>query len=106
LNSLQDNIDSLKISISTESGEVIVLQFNDHLAYRCRNEGDALNTLSQILITGGLGHTIYEVRDSEFIRWFLDDRTYECEGLRHFCLLTLNWLVDVIALSPPEVDED
>ena len=101
MDSLLDEVDSLKISISDNLKNIIVLQFNDHFAYRCRDEGDALKTLNQIRLTGGLGYTLYEVTNSEFIKWFLEERTYECEGLRHFCVLTLNWVIDVISLTPP-----
>ena len=101
MDSLLDNVDSLKISMSDNFKNIVVVQFDDHFAYRCRNEGDALKTLNQIRLTGGLGHALYEVSDSEFIKWFIEERTYECEGLRHFCVLTLNWVIDVISLTPP-----
>ena len=103
LDYLLDTVDSLKISISDNLKNVVILQFTDHFSYRCRDEGDALKTLGQIRITGGLGHTVYEVIDSEFIKWFIEERTYACEGLRHFCILTLNWVIDIISLSPPMI---
>jgi len=42
LESLLDNIDALTISLSSKDQDLISVVFKDHLAYRCRDEGDAL----------------------------------------------------------------
>lgn len=101
LDELHDAIDRLVIKVSNEHGDQATLTFDQHLAYRCRDEGDGSRTLAQINASGGLGHNIYKVDESEFLNWFESERGYQDPVLQHYCICTTNWIIDVIALAPP-----
>lgn len=93
----------LTIKIQAPSGEMISVIFDSFLSYRRIDEGDALKTLSDIKYSCGLGRSIYLVKDSDFIDWFI----VQCDGVRdvsclkHFLIMTVDDLIDVISLDDP-----
>lgn len=103
LDQLIDRIDSLEIQLSNGNGRQIAVLFDSHMAHRTLNEGDALVTLDAIADSGRTGKYFYEVENSEFIKWFQSERyeTSKGEELKHYCIATVNFMVDVISIDPP-----
>jgi hypothetical protein len=103
LEQLTDNIKSLCVTLRDKAGGGITLTFESHMAYRARDEGDAMVTLDLMSKSGGTGKYFYEVEESDFIAWFNAER-YEAStdaGLKHYCIASTNFIVDVIATEPP-----
>ena len=100
---LSDDLDFLSIELDNGKGVTATIKFDEHLSYRCRDESDAGKTLALIREPGSPGKTLYEVADSDFVKWFTDERGFEFDGAKHFCVSTLNWVIDIIALKPPDV---
>ena len=93
----------LRLELTDEADRVLVVRFDAPLAYRRLDEGDALTMLAQIAASGGNGKTFYEVKDSDFLAWFLEQNhgIWKNRGLRHFTITTMNDVIDVLALEPP-----
>ena len=102
--SLVDANGSLKIKISVE-GETKVVLFDDFIAYRKLDEGDAFHTLREIADSSKLGHLLYQVEDSNFLKWFMEENQFvrSRDALKHYCLTTSNSVIDVICFDPPKV---
>ncbi|MDZ4380603.1 MAG: hypothetical protein U0942_04605 [Parvibaculum sp.] len=94
----------LEISLVNENGRRITIKFKDYIVYRKMDEGDALETLNKIASTSELGHTLYLVEDSEFQDWFCRESAgiHKKQRLLHFCLLSSNSVIDILAFSAPE----
>jgi hypothetical protein len=95
----------LKITLLAEAETKIVVLFDDYIAYRKLDEGDAFRTLREIADSGQLGHLLYLVENSDFIAWFLKENQFvrNREGLKHYCMTTSNSLIDVICFGPPKL---
>lgn len=108
LDQLTDRIDKLELELSDGLGRQIKLVFDSHMAYRTRDEGDALATLDAIAESGGTGKYFYVVEDSDFIKWFQSERYEKSSGakLKHYCIASVNFIVDVIATDPPVITEE
>jgi hypothetical protein len=102
--SIRDAAGVLEIILLDEKKDKIIVRFEDFLAYRKVDEGDAFNILHEISATSKLGHTLYLVEDSQFLEWFNRESQHvrERQGLKHFCLTTSNSVVDVIAFNEPK----
>jgi hypothetical protein len=105
--SLRDAAGVLEIVLLDEKKEKVIVRFDDFVAYRKLDEGDAFNILHEISTTSTLGHTLYLVDGSQFLEWFSGESQHvrDRQGLKHFCLITLNSVVDVIAFNEPKVQQ-
>lgn len=105
LEELCDREGVLVLTLSATKGDRIRVTFDDYAAYRKADEGDMLATLSEIGATSSLGSTLYEVDVSDYISWFVQQSrgARSKSGLRHFAVLSLDDIVDVISPTPPSV---
>ena len=69
---------------------------------RMTDEGDLLKTLGEGLFQG-LG--IFIVKNSSYYEWFNTQSSgiHEYEEIKHYCLVTANEVVEVLASIEPEV---
>jgi hypothetical protein len=105
LTSLVDEAGVLTLNLSSADGFNTQVVFDDCLAHRKIDEGDAFVTLSELARQGCLGGTFYRVDDSESLRWFRSESygVRDTQDLVHYLLMTLNDVVDVIAISEPAI---
>ena len=108
LDLLKDQGGVLDISLEGEKGERITLSFDSHFAYRKTDEGDALALISELLASGLMGRSFYEVHDSGFGKWFAKESqgVREKQSLRHFLIVALDDVIDVLSLEPPKVRQN
>lgn len=80
------------------------MRFDDYLTYRKGDESDFLRTFMQISEHNIINHLLYEVFDSEFIKWFVAETlgVRANDKLRHFIVSTRYETVEVICFSPPK----
>ena len=97
----------LEIALETQSGQKLKLAFASYLAFRKMDEGDAVHTLEDIEETSEPGTRLYAVAESEYLRWFHfeSDAIHKGQKLNHYCLATLDSIIDVISFDPPEVTQ-
>ncbi|MDB5801455.1 MAG: hypothetical protein JWL63_2394 [Rhodocyclales bacterium] len=103
LESLVDRGGVLSLTLSNVSEQKLAISFDSYMAYRKRDEGDALLTLMDMKRTGDTGKYFYLVEPSDFVEWFLKEIfvvEYH-QPLTHYLVATMNDIVDVIALGPP-----
>ena len=95
----------LDVFLEDETGKELRVSFNAYLTFRKMDEGDAIHTLADIDETSETGTHLYSVEDSEYLRWF----HFESEGIHkshklgHYCLTTVDSVIDVISFDPPDV---
>lgn len=95
----------LEIALENEAGQGLKLVFPAYLAFRKMDEGDAVHTLEDIAETSEPGTRLYAVAESEYLRWFHfeSDAIHKGQKLNHYCLATLDSIIDIISFDPPEV---
>lgn len=69
LNELSGRQGVVEVRLKDLHENLIVFSFDNHLAYRKLDEGDALVALAQLHATAQSGLLLYEVRNSDFIEW-------------------------------------
>ncbi|HWU55978.1 MAG TPA: hypothetical protein VN175_10800 [Rhizomicrobium sp.] len=100
-----DEAGVLDVFLEDAAGKRLKVSFNAYLAFRKMDEGDAFHTTADINETSELGTRLYSVSDSEYLRWF----HFESESVRksqkliHYCLTTIDSVIDVISFDPPDV---
>jgi hypothetical protein len=105
LDRLSDHDGALLIQISSDDNRRLNVAFDSYLAYRKMDEGDALLMLEHMKRSGGTTKTFYRVENSEFMSWF---HVQSCgvrsgQSLIHYAIGTTNDIVDVLALSSPQI---
>jgi hypothetical protein len=105
LERLLDEGGVLTLAMSSESVRANLV-FDDYLAYRKMDEGDAGSTLARIYATSEAGKVLYEVKDSDYVAWYQSESSAvrDINTLQHFLIATVDDVVDVISLSPPKVE--
>ena len=95
----------LAIALETEAGQNLKLVFAAYLAFRKMDESDAVHTLEDIAVTSEPGTRLYAVAESDYLRWchFESDAIHKGQKLNHYCVATLDSIIDVISFDPPEV---
>jgi hypothetical protein len=103
LEELVDRDGELALTLADADGKRVRLTFATYLAYRKRDEGDALLTLAHMNESGATGKQFYRVEDSDFLMWFNEERCGASAGqtLVHFAIASMNDIVDVIATDEP-----
>ena len=101
---LRDDRSQLKIFLADESGERVDVIFDGPIAYRLLDEGDALKTVEAVHAAAERV-PLYEARDSEFLLCFFEQnyQVRQGQGIRHFIVMTVNDVIDVLAFDPPLV---
>ena len=96
----------LSIILTDDQDGGITCTFDAPLAYRKLDEGAALLILAEINMSGGLGSLLYVVEGSEFSDWFRkQSQGTRRENYQHYCLATINSVIDVLANDPPSFSE-
>ncbi len=81
----------------------LVMSFSSHLAFRKTGESEGLATLDAIAATSEPGRSFYIVEDSDYVRWIVEQShgIQKAQLLTHFTIVTVDDIIDVIALAPP-----
>jgi len=97
----------LEIVLVDAEDKEVLCRFEHHLAYRKIDEGDGTLMLQEIKASSKLGCGLYLVQGSEFYTWFHVGSFGKYDSLtpQHFCLTTINDIIDVIALEPPHFSD-
>jgi hypothetical protein len=95
----------LEIALEDEGGRKLTVSFNSYLAFRKMDEGDALLTLEDVEASTEPGTRLYSVATSEYLRWFHfeSEAIHKGQLLVHYCLTTVDSVIDVISFDPPLV---
>ena len=95
----------LVVLLTDEANKSLRVAFNAYLAFRKMDEGDAFHTFADIEETSQPGTHLYAVADSEYLRWFHfeSEATHKSQKLTHYCLTTVDSVIDVISFEPPDV---
>ena len=101
---LYDDYEGFRIILENDTG-VFGVYFEDNLIYRNADEGDRLGSLSALSNKKNELGIIYEVEDSEFIKWFVEENSekYNKSELMHTAVLSQNDWIDVISLTQPKI---
>ena len=62
LDRLVDSAGELRVELSDDAGQKIVIRFDSHLCYRSMDEGDALNTVRELAATVGTAKVFYRAQ--------------------------------------------
>ncbi|BBH11424.1 hypothetical protein JD974_16700 [Chromobacterium haemolyticum] len=100
---LKDSRDGLEIILIDENDCKLIVRFETHLAYRRIDEGDALLTLAFLKKIGCSGGPFYQIKNSNFLRWFNRESCgmHDGQSLKHYALITMNDVIDVITCDKP-----
>lgn len=95
----------LEVFLEDEAGKKLKVSFNAYLAFRKMDEGDAVLTLADIDETAEPGTRLYGVTNSEYLRWFHfeSESIHKNQKLAHYCLTTIDSVIDIISFDPPSV---
>jgi hypothetical protein len=82
----------------------------DPLAYRKQDEGSAIRTLAEMSAFASSASPLtflVRVFDSEFLEWFSreSEGMYDSRNPHHYRVFTVNSVIEILALSPPEFAE-
>jgi hypothetical protein len=99
---------ALILRLTGSDSQKVALEFSSYHAYRKRDESFANRTLSLLTesVKPSIGfHWLYELQTSEFLAWFHEETLgiYADLDLRHYMVLTISDIVDIIATQPPDV---
>jgi len=103
---IRDNKDGFCVRISSGTGRVIIVKFEDTIAYRRIYESDALKIINEMGIDVPKNCVFYEVEDSEFSQWIIK-QGYEVRTpseVKHYAIYCANDLIDVLADCTPFVE--
>jgi hypothetical protein len=110
--SIIDNINGFKILLSEENNteEKVLVSFPDTIrAYRSTSDSFLIQTISYLDKTYGSNFygnwTFFKIKDSKYLEWLNE----ESEGIskdymmKHFCILAMNSMIDIVTGSEPTV---
>ena len=108
--SLIDTPDGFKLHLFDESGKKILVSFpNSVFAYRSTDDSfiyETLGFLEKNYETKFYSEwAFFEIENSEYLEWLKrqSGEMYEAYGLRHFCIFTINAMIDIANDSEPEI---
>jgi hypothetical protein len=83
----------------------LVISFSSHLGFRKAGESEGLVALDAIATTSSPGRSFYVVEDSDYVRWLVEQShgIQKPELLTQYTIVTVDDIIDVIALDPPSV---
>ncbi len=104
---LVDRSGLLKLQLENKFGHQVEVLFEDHVYYRKMDEGDELRTLELVKAESCVGQTLVLTQDSELMDWVVDENfgVRSIDKLQHYMILALNDIVNVIAMSSPQISE-
>ncbi len=103
--SLVDAAGVLTLTLVDELSRQVHLTFQEFIAYRKLDEGDALRAVDEIRDNGIQGMGVFVVENSDFLTWLAAESHHvrEAQDMQHFCILTLNSVIDVVAFKEPKI---
>jgi len=98
-----DKCDILEIRLKNENGGLLFV-VDDYFSYRKTDEGSSIATLERIAKTSSLGGVIYKVKNSRYKEWLLEesDGILDVENINHYCITTIDFVIDIICSKKPE----
>lgn len=106
LRQLIDQNGILKLHLVNLDGNEICISFGAYLAYRKLDEGDAMETLSQLSESALPGRSFYMVEESTFVDWYVKQGygIRDTSTLKHYAVVTIDDVIDVISLDAPLIE--
>jgi hypothetical protein len=104
LQALHDDYEGFRLLLEDKvTGAVYRLAFDSNLAYRNIDEGDLLRSTATLIKTRTSIVTVYEVENSEWLRWFREESNgkYDSQKIYHWTITTPNDWIDVLSIEPP-----
>lgn len=100
---LRDDASGLMLVLTSSAGEDYEIRFPRRLAYQVTDEGDRLRSMN--FLDGRAATPIGRIENSRWLAWFVEEtlNIREANGLIHWCIVTPNDVVDVIAGEAPIV---
>ncbi|KXG10247.1 hypothetical protein AT864_00838 [Anoxybacillus sp. P3H1B] len=106
-----DNKEGIILEFSDEKDKKkIVVKFEEGvLSYRNTDEGSLLKKLNYLDQQYGTDFysnwTLFKVKNSEYIKWFLEESSgiYEPNQLEHYVFLTPNDVIEILATYTPSI---
>ena len=100
---LRDDASGLMLILTSSDGKTYEILFPRRLAYRVTDEGDRLHSMAYLAgrATTPVGH----IENSKWKAWFVGEtlNIRDADALIHWCIVTPNDIVDVIAGEAPNV---
>ncbi|SFN01071.1 hypothetical protein [Dokdonella immobilis] len=93
----------LVVELMDVDGKRVRCKFDSYLAYRKVGESDSLILINELHKQSMLGKSFFRVNSSDFINWFQSQNhsVRELNSLAHYAIVTLDDVIDVVALSEP-----
>jgi hypothetical protein len=108
--SIIDTPEGFKVNLFDNSGKKILVSFpNSVFAYRSTDESFIYDTLD--FLEKNYSKTFYtdwsffKIENSEYLEWLKKQsgEMYEVYNLKHFCIFTINCMIDIANDSGPEI---
>ena len=106
LTALRDDSEGLTVVLTAPDVDETTYQvrFPKRLAVRITDEGDRLRSMDYL--HGRAATPIGTVEDSSWVQWFIAETLdiRKMDPLTHWCIVTPNDIIDVIAMEPPDIE--
>ncbi len=95
------------INLDSKERQLIV-KFNFVDALRICDEGRRIVTYNEIIDIqkyreNFYGNPLYEVKNSSFCEWLIFESSGFCVDVKHYVILTINHIIDIITSETPEI---
>jgi len=106
--SLHDAGGVLEITLVDKLSKKVRVSFDDFIAYRKLDGGDALRTVDNVFKEGIRGGGGFIVENSHFLSWLVAEsyQIRDAQTMKHFCIITVNSVIDILAFKDPNFAED
>ena len=100
---LRDDAAGLILVLTSSAGKGYEIRFPRRLAYQVTDEGDRLRSMDYL--AGCAATPIGRIENSRWLAWFVEEslNIRAADRLIHWCIVTPNDIVDVIAGEPPVI---
>ena len=105
---LHDDNEGFRIILEHESGKgpLLKVTFGKFLAYRNIDESNRLKLWNEHKDIAEK-HTFYEVENSIWVKWFVNENKgkYESSEIKHYMILTSQDVIEVLSYDEPQIEE-
>ena len=111
-----DNYEVFEVTVNSEGTKIILngvkntvsIKFCTVDSLRVSDEGRRIKTYHEVegiqeYRENFYGNPIYQVENSEFASWVVEESAGFCTDMQHYAIVTLNDIVDVLDAFPPEI---